>query len=674
MEATGRRSPRLTALLALLFTGQAVGAEALPREDAFLEEMPVVLSVARLSQPQDEAPAAVTVIDRQMIRDSGAWDLAEVFRLVPGMYVAYHATRDYITDSTVSYHGMTDAYARRMQVLVDGRSIYSPLFGGVAWSDLPLALDDIERIEVIRGPNSAMYGANSFLGIINIITRHPAEAQGSLVSLSAGRSRNELVARHGGRSGDLTYRLTLGYRNDAGLDKDIHDPIRTNFPTNKYDNKKVRQVNFRANYALTARDDLEFQFGYSGGDREEGEDDSTFYPRYKGIDNHFEMLRWNRQLNGGDAFSVQFYHSHESAIDQPFPTDPLYAGLTFNGDVVADRYDLEAQHTVSPTDATRLVWGGSVRMDKTYWPFYLGTTSPVVFHLSRLFANLEWRARPDLVFNVGAMVERNSFTGTDITPRFAANWHVVPGHTLRASVSRATRTPSLFEQKADVRVTLPPFQAVLRYGTDDLRPERVTSSEIGYLGKLGAASVDLRVFRDDFSDLAASYKTDPCTWPGVAQPGLICLGGSNFTIRNSGNAVLKGVEGEVKWPLSPRTHLTYGFSHIRVASRGEDGQGYSSAAPTNSQSLMLTHQFGPDWRGSLVGYQVGENTMLADGRFVNSYRRWDARLARAFRTGNARGELSLMVQNLGDERYEEYRWDNRLPGRSAWANLRVEWP
>lgn len=98
-----------------------------------------------------------------------------MFRLVPGMYVAYHASYVYTTNSMVSYHGLSDAYAHRMQVMVDGRSVYSPLFGGVLWDDIPLALDDIERIEVIRGPNSASYGANSFLGVINIITRHPAE-------------------------------------------------------------------------------------------------------------------------------------------------------------------------------------------------------------------------------------------------------------------------------------------------------------------------------------------------------------------------------------------------------------------------------------------------------------------------------------------------------------------
>ncbi|MGE5027510.1 MAG: TonB-dependent receptor plug domain-containing protein [Betaproteobacteria bacterium] len=218
-------------MLSLLGCALLIGAssaQGAASEGAFLDDIPVVLSASRLSQPVNDAPAAVTVIDRQMIKDSGAWDLSEVFRLVPGMYVAYHSAPNYAADSTVSYHGLTNAYAQRMQVLVDGRSVYSPLFGGMLWSDIPLALDDIERIEVIRGPNSASFGANSFQGVINIITRHSAETQGKFASLSAGRGRSEAVARYGSRNGDLSYRLTAGLRNDKGEDQKMANPLSTN--------------------------------------------------------------------------------------------------------------------------------------------------------------------------------------------------------------------------------------------------------------------------------------------------------------------------------------------------------------------------------------------------------------------------------------------------------------
>ena len=177
-------------------------------EAAFLSELPVVLSATRLKQSRHETPAAVTVIDRHMIEASGARTLVDVLRLVPGMMTGY-ATGNH---QVVSYHGMADEFARRMQVLVDGRSVYQPDFGGVSWSSLPLALEDIDRIEVIRGPNSVAYGTNSFLGVISIITRHAAEEQGTYTKLTRGSDDiGDALLRHGGRKGHLDYRVTFKY-------------------------------------------------------------------------------------------------------------------------------------------------------------------------------------------------------------------------------------------------------------------------------------------------------------------------------------------------------------------------------------------------------------------------------------------------------------------------------
>lgn len=629
-------------------------------EGTFLDDIPVVLSVSRLSQPTDEAPAAVTVIDRQMIIDSGAWDLAEVFRLVPGMVVSYHSARSYSMDNTVAYHGLSDPYARSMQVLVDGRSVYSPLFGGVLWGDIPLALDDIERIEVIRGPNSASYGANSFMGVINIISRHSAETQGKFVSLTTGRRRDEGLLRFGGREGDLGYRITAGLRNDRGEDQIIVNPLSTQggWDKNKYDDRKIQLFTLRADYRLSTADELEFQFGYNGGDRQEGDagDVATINPFWKRADNHFEQLRWRRALNGGGELSVQYYHLYESSYGNQLDTIV---------DVIAQRHDLEVQHTFSPGEHTRLVWGGSVRYDKVYAPAYhdpdgIGLvdkqkTQP--FHLTRLFGNLEWRAHPDLVFNLGAMAEENSFTGTDITPRIAANWHFHPGHTLRLSNSRATRTPTDYE-----KVRAEPF-IQLGMVSQKLRPERVNSSDIGYLGKFPNLNVDFRLFRDEFTDLI------------VENSNSLALGDLN-----PGRAVVKGFETQMQWQVAPRTKLIYSLSHGIVSSRDQANVTYTNSVPTNSQSMMLTHHFNDRWSGSLMGYQMGEahfqetDSGPDDNRryFVDSYRRFDGRLAYHFQAASQKGELALMVQNLADAHYFEFRHDNEFPGRTAWINLKLD--
>jgi iron complex outermembrane receptor protein len=670
----------------LFYVGIAPGAESDFSEGAYLDEMPVVLSVSRLSQRVDEAPAAVTIIDREMIRDSGAWDLSEVMRLVPGMFVAYHAARFYSTDSIVSYHGlMSETMSHRMQVLVDGRSVYSPLYGGVIWSDIPVVMDDIQRIEVVRGPNAASYGANSFMGVINIITTHSAETLGSHLSLSAGRGREEAVARYGSKNDGLTYRITASLRNDKGEEADINNPeLRGNYrdiwtwTKNKFDDKKIRQLTFRADYQVNLADTLEFQFGYNGGPRQAGEVDGWYAPD-KQADNHFEQLQWHRALADGGGLSVQFYHMVESSSAELIntSTDPAKFNKRSNGDVTLQRYDLEIQHTFAPSSNSRLVWGGSVRRDTTYAPHELGTLGrtdkvyPGVFDtrsfdLSRLFGNLEWRVRPDLVFNAGAMAENNSYTGTDITPRLAANWHFLPGHTLRISHSKATRTPSVFEKAWEE------YQRVEKNhpSLPVLNPERVHATDIGYLGKFSRLDVDFRLFYEEYSSLIADRRDT------AANNGNL----------NSGSATVKGFETQLKWNIGPRTQLIYGLSHADTVTPNTmtpnnlDDIVYSYSVPTNNQSLMLSHSFDSHWRASVTGYQTDETHFdrtdfkISEGRgyFIAPVRRWDSRIAYSFRTGGTNGELALIVQNLADARYFEFRHDNQVPGRTAWLNLKLD--
>lgn len=173
--------PYITAFLVCLVT-PPVWATEYPNELDYLQEFPAVLSASRMSQPLAEAPNAMTVIDREMIKASGFRTIPDLFRLVPGMYVSYFNG----TTPIVSYHGTTDDSARRMQVLVDGRSVFMPPIGAVAWENLSLQLDDIERIEVIRGPAAASYGGNSTQGVINIITRDAGAVEGYKVGVTRG--------------------------------------------------------------------------------------------------------------------------------------------------------------------------------------------------------------------------------------------------------------------------------------------------------------------------------------------------------------------------------------------------------------------------------------------------------------------------------------------------------
>ena len=684
-------APLLAAALGWVAPGACADVKR-PLLDASLEQLlnVEVTSVSRQAQPLNEAPAAVTVIDRQMIIDSGAWDLADVLRLVPGMYVAYNTADTYSANSTVSFHGLTDAYARRMQVLVDGRSVYSPLFGGALWSDIPVLLDDIARIEVIRGPNSASYGANSFLGIINIITRAAGDAPGTTLSASLGQGRRDGFVRVGGKNGDLSYRVSVGLRSDDGEDANIVDPIlpHIGWSTNKYDDKRIRVITLRAAYQINAHDNIELQLGYNGGPRQEGTNTDTFLPRWKTVDNHVQMLRWERNSGADNAMSLQFYHGFEGSTDQltyrAFPELPA-----LDADVAADRYDIEFQHNVISSEQTRLVWGASARLDRTVWPRFLNTRDPIDFRLARLFGNLEWRVRPDLLFNGGAMVEKNNFTGTDITPRVALNWHVTAQHTLRASHSRATRTPSLFEEKVDYRFRGPsglparlPQQAdfILFKAVGGVRPERIAATDLAWLGRHGALEWDGRLFEERVRDMLAFYRRNPCPPgnPSFVAPGVLCVGTSSRDSRNSGNATVRGVEGQLNWRMSEHTRLVYGYSYARITSANEDNTTYSDSIPSNSHSLLFSHRINDAWSASLTAYRTGANHMPGSGSgidskyyFIEANKRLDARVAYRHTFGAINAELALTVQNLTDSRIFEYAYSNQFPGRKASASLKL---
>lgn len=193
----------------------SVAPPAIAEELLFGEqEMPVVLSATRLKQAVADAPASITIIDRQMIAQSGAREIPDVLRLVPGMVVGYEKG----WEAFVSYHGTSADMARRMQVLIDGRSVFQPSLAFVDWIGLPLELDDIDRIEVVRGPNAAAYGANSFLAVVNIITRNPADLPTvRAYTRQGGEGINDNYVSYAGATERLSWQLSANQRNDSGF-------------------------------------------------------------------------------------------------------------------------------------------------------------------------------------------------------------------------------------------------------------------------------------------------------------------------------------------------------------------------------------------------------------------------------------------------------------------------
>lgn len=616
----------------------AVAAEpGLLSEQEFYAELPVVLTASRLSQPLDEAPAAVTVIDRQMIEASGARNLADVFLLVPGFVVGYESGHRHV----VSNHGLADQYSRRMQVLIDGRSVYLPSYGGVSWSDLPVALDDIERIEVIRGPNAATYGANAFLGIINISTRHSAADPGGFVRATIGSNDiRDGVLRAAGGSGSVSYRLTTAYQQDSGYGL-------------RNDDRQITLFNGRIDGRASDADEIEYQFGYNDGPRGRGYPESLAnYPHDQEITSRFQQLRWRHRLESGDEFAVQLYYNHHESDEQittlpitvPFP--PFSVQIPVNYDVKSERYDGEFQHTVGLGSGLRLVWGAGARLDSVEWPGFLGTSDAVENRHYRLFGNLEWRVAERLFVNAGAMYEKSEIGGKDVSPRLALNYQLVQDHTLRVGVSGATRQPVLFEERANARFCVNPSCTIFDqtfYSPGNLEPEHILASEIGYIGRIApTVTLDARLFRDQVHKLIGMY-TIP--YPNID--------GDARSFRNSDKATLSGTELQLDWRPERSSRVLFSYANVRIESSDVDAL-YSDSAPRNSMTLLALRDLGTGWQVSGMFHFQDKMAFIDGGGPIDTLWRVDLRLARRIRLSGASAEAALVLQNLIDPQPDYY--------------------
>ena len=663
-------------------------------EDDYIGEVPKVLTVSRLAQSKADSPSAVTVIDSATIRASGMVDIPELFRLVPGFYVGKNAGYIYNSNHVVSYHGMTSAYAGAMQVLINGRSVYSPLYGGVNWSELPITVDDIDRIEITRGPNAASYGANSFFGVISIITKDAKDSLGSSVRLTHGTGRNEAFYRYAGELNDVNFRASAGYRKDDGLD-------------NRNDFKRTNILNLQADKRLDASNKVEFELGITNGDRADGEaarDYVLFVPRMRDISTDYELIRWRHNVSENSDFSLQAYHSanttdehftsvnlranarrlileRELRIGTPLATAKTRAAafaaslrddqIDIDNDIEMHRYDIEAQHTFVPATNWRVVWGGNIRLDTTYSPHWLGTNETDHFNLQRLFGHAEWRMNDQFLVNLGSMVEHNSFTGTDVSPRASLNFKLTPNHALRFGVSSATRTPNYIEEKFNDSIVIPRTNTARTYlfkqyaDTGKLAPERIVSKEIGYLGQIGNLNIDARIFDDDIHNVLKSQ--DVILTPTASVRPLR----DASTFINRGDAQVHGFEAQVKYRFYKTTQIIANYAHVNMnGDKTRLPNGFTTSMPKNTFSALVTHQFDGNWDASYAYYQTGAVEALGDGQPVGLNRRHDVRVARKFELNRAKGELSVAVENLFDDQYQEFARYNTV-GRRALINLNL---
>lgn len=609
------------------------GALAVSEAD-FFDEMPVVLSPSRLSQPLADSPASVTVIDRDMIRASGFTQVADLFRLVPGFSVAYGSS----LLPTLTYHGLGDGYARRFQVLIDGRSIYSPDFGQVSWRNLPLALDDIDRIEVIRGPAGASYGANAFMGVINILTR-TGDYGAPYVEAGIGDHGQRLLdARVGGGANAFNWRLSAGTRLDDGLQQAARDDVRE------------RYADWKSELQLDARQALTLQAGIA---HTRQETDFTPYHQHHG----YGSLGWKFAQNADSEFSAAYSLTEETFGDQP--------GIDLG--YRTTRHNASAQWQGSVSSALRAALGAEYRRDSAQSDFYYSMPDTITEDSWRVYGNGEWTLDPQWLVNFGGMAERAHTGDQKFSPRLTLNYKPSRKQAFRLEYNRAYRVPTFYELLAqnyylDDGGTPDPGDDVV-YQTllaQNLKPEQVTSHALGWLLALPeqGLQVDARLFHDRYENLV--------------DVALVSMGDGNDYIYQFVNApeaaTLRGVEFQIEWRPDPSTRIFLAPAWARI--RSHDSR-IANSAPPFSLSMLLDRKIGARWRASAGYYHSGAMTWLGGGSRVGASDRLDTRLAYQTRVNGRAVEFWLTGQSLlgGQMEFKEFQEAERrflAGGRMEW--------
>lgn len=633
----------LAALAGALPLQLALAADSLRGAGAempFFEELPTVLSASRLPQALNEAPGSVTILDREFIRATGYRDVARLLRLVPGMQVGQERGHS----QWVTYHGLGSDYPTEIQVLIDGRSVYAPSsFGGVDWSALPLTIQEIERIEVVRGTNSNAYGANAFLGVINIITRHSHQDRGASGQVNVGNHGiTDTHASWTGGSDGLGVRLSAAQTRDNGF-------------TGVRDSRHSQTLSLRSDYRINARDELTLRAGYNHIERDQGYPDSTFgnnAERATASEGSTIHLTWRRTVADDEEWLVSLYRNHEFGIDRWLAAGLGYTDVPLNRNRSANRTNIELQHRFALDPQARLVWGLESRRDQTAAPFLFAGGNPAPMNLYRAFSNLDWRITPDWALNLGGLLEKNGNVAAQFIPRAFINWQASPTDTFRAGYARAWQQRNLFDIYGDVRAYNPrapgellawPYQP-----NPNLQVPRVDTVELGYLGRFHTldSTLDVRIFSERITDFVIRR---------TATTGntILPLPSSQF-INLSSPVVLRGIEYQIR--TKPRAGTELLLSHTIIHRRTDDPEVAKRTAPY-SASLTWLQDYGHGWTSTASVLRMGP---LAGGYgyvpgcdySARPYASLDMRIARAFRLDGRKVEAALNGINLGSNHQE----------------------
>lgn len=647
-------------------------------EDEFFSELPVITSASRLTQSVLSSPSAVTVIDSAMIRASGFIEIADIFRLVPGFQVAHADGNTY----AVINHGDGWEYPNRMQLLIDGRSTYTSALSAIDWNTLGIQIEDIDRIEVVRGPAASAYGANSFAGAINIITKAPElDDKWHLGYRTGNHGERQMLLRHSGEVENLNYRLSAATRDNDGF-QDYRD------------SRDLHDVALTGRYTFDPQNSL---FGHFSATRGEAgmppideSNPTSFYDRDRDTDAISAHLRWDHLISDSQELKVNFYHNFREEDDMT-GSYPLYqlleesvANILLYNMFVEDlgspyqtitagersykshRSDLELQYSEILDSGFQYVVGFGGRYDTMESEAFFPDKGTVSNTSYRAFANVQVPIGDKFTGNAGGFYEINRTDEPHFSPRLSMTWHIKDTQSLRIGYSKAYRIPSLLEEHLDLSVfseTGALLDAV--YLRDQgIEAERVKALDIGYVGRLEKfpLSWEVRAYKEEYDNVIDFYNDDDA---GTGDPD-----GDLTRLGNVTQSQMYGFEGSMLYRPEENSFIRFHFNrghetgtYIKEINEPDppftDIESLHSGAPRKSYGILAAKAI-DNWQFNIGLYHVGTMQWFDRGDKVDSYTRLDASvIKRVPLSGGEELVFKLGGQNIGNEKYGEFIQDDK---------------
>src|SRR6267142_1135858 len=522
-----------------------------------------VTSVSKRTQKVADAAAAVFVITQEDIRRSGATSIPEALRLVPGLEVARIDENKW----AIASRGFNGRFDNKLLVLIDGRSVYTPLFSGVYWNVQDVMLEDVDRIEVIRGPGATLWGANAVNGVINVITKKAKSTQSTVVTAGAGtEERAAGGARYGGKVGDNTYFRAYGKYFNWG-------PSAYPSGMTAHDGWDALRGGFRADWTPAGANSFTLQ-----GDiyRSRFNETLTVASLSAPYSNTFPndgkysggniLGRWNH-TSEGSSISLQMYYDNTTITDHSLFGDHQ------------NIFDIDFQHGFHAGDSQQFVWGLGYRSirDKND-PSFTVSLDPNRVTLNQFSAFLQDEISlvdNRLQITLGSKFERNKFTGIEIEPNARLLWNLTPNQSIWTAVSRAIRTPALTEEglRLNSAVIPPgtpanptPFPAVIAvFGShrfnSQFNSEDLLAYELGYrVQATSNLSLDIATFYNNYSNLRTAEPGAPFVEGSPAPTDIVVP----FVAGNKMGGGTYGVELFADWRVVPKWRLVGSYSYLQM--------------------------------------------------------------------------------------------------------------